>query len=147
QMFSDIFAALGNDPFVVYEPTNEPNSLGGNGFDTAAWNAWENNMKGTITHFREVIGYKGLLIIDPLWWANSGPNGQGYDDARYTNIEVHDAARAGMGGVHQIAFAKHDYSNNYGSPNGAWSASGWQTGQGGTQIKHLIFENEIGNYN
>jgi hypothetical protein len=136
QLFSDIHAALGNDPMVVYEVTNEPNNV--------SWDQWDANMRASIRHFRETIGYKGLLVIDPLWWANSGPGGQGYDDARYSGLESYDAARPGMGS-HQLAFAKHDYADNY--PGKAWSAAGWAAGQGSGQIKHLIFETEFGNYN
>jgi Cellulase (glycosyl hydrolase family 5) len=136
QLFSDIHAALGNDPMVIYEVTNEPNNVG--------WDAWDANMRSSIRHFRETIGYNGLLVIDPVWWANSGPGGQGYDDARYSGLEAYDAASPGMG-AHQLAFAKHDYASNY--PGKAWSAAGWIAGQGGAQTKHLIFETEFGHYN
>jgi len=146
QMFTDIKNALGNDPMVMYEPTNEPNLvgyLGGNGHDANAWNAWDTNMRSTILHFRETLNYKGVLIIDPLWWANSGGGGEGYDDARYTALENYDAARAGMNGIHQLVFAKHDYANGATSFNQA----AWIAGAGANQIKHLIWENEFGNYN
>ena len=76
QMFADIRKALGDDPMVVYEVTNEPNNV--------SWDAWNANMQGSIKFFRETLGYRGLLVIDPIWWANSGTGGQGYDDARYS---------------------------------------------------------------
>ncbi len=136
QMFSDIRAALGDDPMVIYEVTNEPNAV--------SWAQWEANMQASIRHFRETLGYKGLLVVDPIWWANSGVGGQGYDDARYSALEAYDAARPGMGS-HQLAFAKHDYANSY--PNKVWNAGAWVGAQGGAQIKHLIFETEFGNYN
>ena len=83
-------------------------------------------------------------MIDPIWWANSGTGGQGYDDSRYSALEAYDAGRAGMAS-HQLAFAKHDYANEY--PGKAWDASAWRSAQGGSQTKHLIFETEFGNYN
>ncbi len=148
QMWSDLHFTLnstGPKPYVFYEVTNEPNLVGYNGsdgHDTTAWNAWENNMEASITHFRQNMQYRGPLVIDPIWWANSGTGGQGYDDARYTNLENVDAIQPGMDGIHQIIFAKHDYSNG-----AAWSDAGWVAGAGAGQIKHLIFENEFGHYN
>jgi hypothetical protein len=136
QMFADIHAALGDDPMVVYEVTNEPNNV--------TWAQWDANMQPSIKYFRETIGYRGLLVIDPIWWANSGTGGQGYDDARYSALEAYDAARTGMRS-HQLAFAKHDYANEYAGK--AWSAGAWTAAQGGSQTKHLIFETEFGNYN
>jgi cellulase (glycosyl hydrolase family 5) len=136
QMFADIHAALGDDPMVVYEVTNEPNNV--------TWAQWDANMQASIKYFRETIGYRGLLVIDPIWWANSGTGGQGYDDARYSALEAYDAARPRMGS-HQLAFAKHDYANEYAGK--AWSAGAWAGAQGGGQTKHLIFETEFGNYN
>ena len=136
QMFADIHAALGDDPMVVYEVTNEPNGV--------SWSQWEANMQASIKYFRETIRYKGLLVIDPIWWANSGTGGQGYDDARYSALEAYDAARAGMG-TQQLAFAKHDYANEYAGKT--WNAGAWSAAAGGAQTKHLIFETEFGNYN
>jgi hypothetical protein len=136
QMFADIHAALGDDPMVVYEVTNEPNGV--------SWSQWEANMQASIKYFRETIRYKGLLVIDPIWWANSGTGGQGYDDARYSALEAYDAARPGMG-TQQLAFAKHDYANEYAGK--AWNAGAWSAAAGGAQTKHLIFETEFGNYN
>jgi hypothetical protein len=136
QLYADIHAALGDDPMVIYEVTNEPNGV--------SWAQWESNMQASVKYFRETLGYRGLLVIDPIWWANSGTGGQGYDDARYSALEAYDAARAGMG-THQLAFAKHDYANEYAGK--AWSAAAWAAAQGGSQTKHLIFETEFGNYN
>ena len=134
QLFADIHAALGDDPMVIYEVTNEPNNV--------TWADWDANMRGSIAYFREQLGYSGLLVIDPIWWANSGTGGEGYDDARYSGLEAYDAARIGS---HQLAFAKHDYANEY--PGKAWDGAAWVRAQGGAQTKHLIFETEFGNYN
>jgi hypothetical protein len=136
QLFADIHAALGDDPKVIYEVTNEPNNV--------SWADWDANMRGSIAYFREQLGYRGLLVIDPIWWANSGTGGEGYDDARYSALEAYDAARAGMGS-HQLAFAKHDYASSY--RDKAWDGGAWVAAQGGSQTKHLIFETEFGNYN
>jgi hypothetical protein len=137
QMFADIHAALGDDPMVIYEVTNEPNNV--------TWAQWDANMRASILYFRETIGYKGPLVIDPIWWANSGTGGQGYDDTWYSGLETYDAARAGMGGKHQLVFAKHDYAPQY--TGKVWNGTSWASGAGGSQIKHLIFESEFGNYN
>lgn len=137
QMFADIYAALGNDERVIYEPTNEPNNV--------TFAQWNTNMRHTIQYFRETIGYKGLLVIDPIWWANSGSGGQGYDDTQYSDLETYDAARTGMGSKHQLAFAKHDYAQSYAGK--VWNGSSWSSASGGSQINHLIFESEFGNYN
>ena len=136
QLFADIHAALGDDPMVIYEVTNEPNNVG--------WADWDANMRGSIRYFRDTIGYRGLLVIDPIWWANSGTGGEGYDDGRYSGLEGYDAAQPGMGS-HQLAFAKHDYASSY--PGKAWDGNAWVAAQGGSQGKHLIFETEFGNYN
>ena len=136
QLFADIHAALGDDPMVIYEVTNEPNNVG--------WADWDSNMRGSIRYFRDTIGYRGLLVIDPIWWANSGTGGEGYDDGRYSGLEAYDAAQPGMGS-HQLAFAKHDYASSYRGK--AWDGNAWVAAQGGSQGKHLIFETEFGNYN
>lgn len=136
QLFADIHAALGDDPMVIYEVTNEPNNV--------SWDQWTANMQASVKYFRESIGYRGLLVIDPIWWANSGTGGQGYDDGRYSALEAYDAARPGMGS-HQLAFAKHDYASSYAGK--AWNAGAWTAAQGGGQTRHLIFETEFGNYN
>jgi Cellulase (glycosyl hydrolase family 5) len=136
QLFADIHAALGDDPMVIYEITNEPNNV--------SWADWDANMRGSIRFFRETIGYRGLLVVDPIWWANSGTGGQGYDDGAYSGLEAYDAARPGMGS-HQLAFAKHDYASSYRGK--AWDGAAWVAAQGGAQTKHLIFETEFGNYN
>ena len=50
QLFADIHAALGDDPMVIYEVTNEPNNVG--------WADWDTNMRGSIRYF-PTIGYPG----------------------------------------------------------------------------------------
>ena len=136
QLFADIHRALGDDPMVIYEVTNEPNNV--------SWAAWEANMRASVKYFRGTIGYRGLLVIDPIWWANSGTGGEGYDDGRYSSLEFYDAAQPGMG-AHQLAFAKHDYASSYSGKS--WNSAAWVAAQGGSQRKHLIFETEFGNYN
>jgi hypothetical protein len=135
QLFHDVRAALGDDPMVIYEVTNEPNNVG--------WADWDANMRASIRYFRSTLGYRGLLVIDPIWWANSGTGGQGYDDGRYSGLEGYDAAQ--LGGGQQLAFAKHDYASSYAGK--AWNGGAWAAAQGGSQAKHLIFETEFGNYN
>lgn len=144
QFYTDAFARLGTDPMVMYETPNEPNNI------TMA--QWQGVMQGYLTHFRDTMGYTGVLVLDPPNWANSGgstsPSGNpaGYSDSAYSALEAFDAARPGMGGKHQLVFAKHDYANNSGYA-GTFSQTNWVNGMGGADIKHLIWANEFGNYN
>lgn len=144
QFYTDVFGRLGNDPMVMYETPNEPNNI--------SMAQWQTVMQGYLTHFRDTLGYTGVVVLDPPNWANSGgstsPTGNpaGYSDSAYSALEAFDAARTGMGGKHQLVFAKHDYANNTGYA-GTFSQTNWVNGMGGTDIKHLIWANEFGNYN
>ena len=102
-------------------------------------------MQGSIKYFRETIGYRGLLVIDPIWWANSGTGGQGYDDARYSALEAYDAARARD--VARTSSPSPSTTTRTSYAGKAWNAGAWTAAQGGAQTKHLIFETEFGNYN
>ena len=108
---------------VVYEVTNEPNNV--------TWAQWDANMQASIKCFRETIGYRGLLVIDPIWWANSGTGGQGYDDARYSALEAYDAARPAWDRTNWPS--PSDYANEYAGK--AWNAGAWTAAQGGGQTK------------
>jgi hypothetical protein len=133
-LFTAVYQALGNDPRVIYEPFNEPNNI--------SWTDWQTNMQHTVSLFRDTLGYHGVLVIDPREYANSGVQGFGYDNTQYTALETFDAARSGMS-QHNLIWAKHDYYNNQ---NAAWSDSAWITGQGGSQITHVVLESEFGNF-
>lgn len=135
QMMTDVHRTLGNDDRVFYEPFNEPNSFGDQ------WNAWGNAMRATVTHWRS-IGYRGVLLIDTPVWSHA------YDDNAMSALERHDAAQAGMGGKHQLVWAKHDYANE-GWPDGGntFSPTKWRNDTGGAQRDHVIWETEFGNYN
>ncbi|HYO38555.1 MAG TPA: fibronectin type III domain-containing protein [Nocardioidaceae bacterium] len=134
-MMTDVHRAIGNDPRVFYEPFNEPNSFGDQ------WNAWSTAMRDTVAHWRS-IGYTGILLIDTPQWSHA------YNDASMTALERYDAGLPGMGGKHQLVFAKHDYANE-GWPNGgdSFDPAKWRHETGGTQQHHLIWETEYGNYN
>lgn len=145
QLYTDLYARFGDDPWVMYETPNEPNGI------TMA--QWQTIMQGYSSHFRDTLGYTGVIVMDPPNWANSGGstspagNPAGYSDVTYSAVEAFDAARTGMGGKHQLVFAKHDYSNNSGYPSNVFSATNWANGMGGADIKHLIWANEFGNFN
>jgi hypothetical protein len=134
-MMTDVHRTLGNDDRVFYEPFNEPNSFGDQ------WPAWSTAMRATVAHWRS-IGYTGVLVIDTPVWSHA------YDDAAMSALETYDAGRPGMGGKHQLAFAKHDYANE-GWPDGnnTFSATKWRGDTGGADRDHLIWETEFGNYN
>ena len=133
-MMADVHRTLGNDDHVFYELFNEPNSFGDQ------WPAWTSAMRATVSHWRS-IGYTGVLVIDTPVWSHA------YDDDAMTALETYDAGRPGMGGKHQLAFARHDYANE-GWPNGGDTFSGaqWRAATGGSARDHLIWETEFGNF-
>jgi hypothetical protein len=132
-MMTDVVNALGNDPMVFYEPFNEPNNV--------STGEWLPAMKATVAHYRNTLHYTGILLIDMTVWSHH------YDDSGMTQLEQYDASLTGMGGKHQIIFAKHDYANEYSDVNN-WTASSWAAnGDGWDFSKHATWESEFGNYN
>lgn len=129
-MMAKVYAAIGDNPAVIYEPFNEPNKV--------EWSQWTPAMKATVAHWRG-MGYRGVLAINTINWSHT------YDDGRMSDLEAHDAAQPGMNGTHQLMFCRHDYANEY--ANKAWSASHWINENGGSSTKHVIEESEYGNYN
>lgn len=125
---------------VFYEPANEPNGL------TEAQNV--TNFETTIKYFRKEMKYGGVIVVDPSNWANSGTGGAGYNVASYEILQGYDKEQLeanSLGTVPQLAFAKHDYANEYAGKT--WSESGWLAACGGNQTQFVIFETEFGNYN
>lgn len=134
-MMSDVYEALGPDDRVFYEPANEPNNFP----DT--WNAWATAMRDTLAHWRS-LGYSGILIIDLPDYSHT------YHDAAMTALEQYDAAQPGMGGHHQLVFARHDYANeNWPDGGNTFDATQWRSRTGGTSTHHVIWESEFGNFN
>jgi hypothetical protein len=119
-----------DDPYMPWEPANEPNNITSAQTLTA--------MKGLWFTLRN-LGCKGILVADWTDWANS--NGAGFSDSDYTSLEQYDASLLGSS-QHQTAFAKHNYANG----SSSFSGSGWQ-GQVGNTTTHVIFETEFGNQN
>lgn len=135
-MMTDVVNALGNDPMVLYEPFNEPT-------DAPSDDQWLAAMKDTVRHFRNDLSYTGVLVLDTRVWSHH------YDDARMTQLEQYDATLTGMGGKHQLIFAKHDYANEgYSNPDGGFDSSYWAAnGNNWDFSKHASWETEFGNYN
>ncbi len=134
-MMTDVHRALGDDEHVFYEPFNEPNSFGDQ------WNAWGTAMRDTVAHWRS-IGYTGVLLIDTPVWSHA------YDDNAMRALETYDAGRPGMGGRHQLVFAKHDYANEGWADGGdTFEPARWRGETGGAQRHHLVWETEYGHYN
>jgi hypothetical protein len=133
----DVVSALGNDPMVYYEPFNEPT-----GCSAVTWSAWLGAFKDTLQTFRGA-GYTGILLCDGIGWSH------GYNDSSMTQLEQYDAGLAGMGGVHQLIFAKHDYANEFSAPDSGFNGSEWASRNGNNWdfSKHLVWETEFGNYN
>jgi hypothetical protein len=136
-MMEAVVSALGPDnPWVFYEPFNEPNNI------SAA--QWYTAMKATVGQFRS-IGYMGILLIDTYVYSHA------YDNTNMTNLENYDAGLAGMNGKNQLIFAKHDYANEYPNYSSGFTSSYWPQNNGGTAnwnfSAHLAWETEFGNYN
>jgi hypothetical protein len=137
-MMKDVINALGpTNPWVIYEPFNEPNNV--------PESAWLSNMISTDDQFRS-DGYKGVLIIDTDGWSHA------YNDADMTSIENNDSGLSGLNGKNQIIFAKHDYANEgYSNPDSGFDSTHWANNDDGTTpwnfSKHLVLETEFGNYN
>lgn len=131
-MMTDVVNALGaTNPWVVYEPFNEPNNV-----SDASWLA---AMKATLTTFRG-LGYTGILLIDTTGWSHA------YNDASMTALEQWDA---GLIGTHQLIFCKHDYANEgYANPDSGFDFAHWAVNGGSWNFNaHLVCESEFGNYN
>jgi hypothetical protein len=134
-MMTAVVNALGpTNPWVFYEPFNEPNNI--------SESAWLTAMEDTVKHFRS-DGYTGILLIDTDVWSHA------YNDADMTTLENTDAAQAGMNGKHQIIFAKHDYANEgYTNPDTSFDSTFWSNNGGSWNFSnHLVWETEFGNYN
>ncbi len=129
-MMSAVAAAMGNDEHTFYEPFNEPNNVSNAQWDTAT--------RATVAHFRNTIGYKGLLVVDTNQWSHL------YDDTLMTGIETYDATLTGTGRAN-VAFARHDYGNEYSGHT--WNAATWAAENGGSARKHVIVQTEYGVYN
>ncbi|MCK9922459.1 hypothetical protein MXD61_11305 [Frankia sp. AgPm24] len=127
-MMTAVMDALGDDPTSIAEPWNEPNGISDG--------QWYTAMRDTITHFRTVIGYTGILILDPNIWAHA------YDHTLFTNLENHDASLIGRP---NLLFAKHDYPNDY--PSNTFDATTYVNATGGADTSHLRLETETGIYN
>lgn len=134
-MMTAMINALGpSNPWVFYEPFNEPNNV--------SESAWLAAMVSTEKEFRNNC-YSGLLLLDTDNWSHA------YNDADMTTLEQDDAGLKGMNGKNQIIFAKHDYANeSYPNPDSGFDSSHWANNGGAWNFSnHLVWETEFGNYN
>lgn len=124
QMMSDVVAAIGDDPYVFYEPWNEPNNVN--------WAQWQTVIQTTLTHWRSAIGYNGVLFLDMI-------NHSSVFDASYVNtVAAHDSSL--LGGNPQAGFVKHNYAMGASS----FDESNWRSTTGNES--HVILESEFGNW-
>jgi hypothetical protein len=130
-MWEAIWAALGNNAMVLYEPANEPNHV--------SWAQWKTAMLAELAFWRNTIGYRGVLRIAPRQWANSGTAGEGYSEAEYDAIVAKDVELLGKA---NIAFTKHQYATET-----SFSEATFLSSVGGPLGKYVIWPTEIGNYN
>jgi hypothetical protein len=135
-----VVAALGpTNPYVFYEPFNEPNSFGAWG-SNAQWDQWLTAWKATLSHFRVTCNYKGVIAVDTIDWSH------GWSDTYMGQLEAYDAGLAGMT-RHNLMFCKHDYANEYPTPDSGFDAGKWIGDTGGSTTSHVLYESEFGNYN
>jgi hypothetical protein len=127
-MMTAVSKAIGDDPSVYYEPFNEPNQVN--------WTQWVTAMEATVQTFR-ASGYQGMLVLDTTTWSHD------YSDQYMGMLESYDATKT-TSGKHNLAFARHDYCNDYGN---VWNSGTWIADTGGSETQHVMFETEFGNYN
>ena len=101
-MMDAVVKEVGHDPNVMFEPYNEPNGID--------WTAWTEVMKATLTEWRQVFHYKGVLILDTINYS--------WDLARSPLAAVQSADRALQGGAAQVVFANHRYPDGETCPCG-----------------------------
>jgi hypothetical protein len=94
-MMAAVVGAVGHDPNVMFEPYNEPNGID--------WATWTSVMNATLTEWRNVLGYHGVLILDTTgysWNFSPGPA---------STVQVTD--RSLQHGPSEVIFANHRYPN------------------------------------
>jgi hypothetical protein len=136
-MMTAVVNALGaSNPWVFYEPFNEPHDITGN--------QWLSAMESTDTLLRS-DDYTGILLFDTNGWSHD------YNDYEMTQLENYDASQSSMHGTNQVIFAKHDYANEYPNFSSGFDSDYWANNDFGTSTwnfnKHLVWETEFGNYN
>ena len=128
-MFTAIHNALkvngADDPYVIYEPFNEPNNV--------TWSQWQTAMEATVELFRS-NGYEGVLVLDTTNWSHA------YSDQYMGMLEVYDAGLAASH-QHNLVFSRHDYTNDY---DNDWTYVSWVANTGGTASAHVLLETEFG---
>lgn len=112
-----MIAKLGpNNPWVMYEPHNEPNNedvlYHGSTHPAMTTDQWRDVMIGTVEHFR-AQGYWGPLVIDTPDWSWSFP--KTHVDAVLARDAQLRANASVAPGQHQIVVANHIYSNGQSS--------------------------------
>ena len=90
-----VIEAVGRDPDVVYEPFNEPNGL--------SWGQWSQVIQGTLTEWRRVFGYRGVLILDTIDYSWT------FSASAASQVQKFDARL--LGSAPQVVFANHRYPN------------------------------------
>ncbi len=129
-MMSDVHAKLGNNPMVMYEPFNEPNGI--------SWDQWRQPMRDTIRHWRQDIGYTGVLFIDTInwsWW---------FSPSEAQGLMNYDAGLTGRGP--NLMFANHRYANQNTNFLVADKAA-WESEVGQYVGSYPIIGTEYGFYN
>lgn len=133
-MMTDVYRSLklpggGDDPWVFYEPFNEPNNV------TAA--QWLVAMQATVKHWR-ALGFQGVLVIDTTNFSHD------FVDADMVTLERWDSTLT-RSRRHNLAFAHHDYCDDY--PGFRFDPALWRSVTGGASARHVILESELGNSN
>jgi hypothetical protein len=103
-MMADVRNAIGDNPYVMYEPWNEPNNISGA--------QWETVIKATLVYYRNTLHYTGVLFVDTTGWSWDFSS----IVANVKNVQAEDAQLLGRSNV---IFANHRYANS----NQTFSAS------------------------
>ncbi|HLN07071.1 MAG TPA: hypothetical protein VK217_12385 [Acidimicrobiales bacterium] len=127
-MMRTVAAMFRNDPYVVFEPYNEPNHI--------TWAQWILIMKRTLDSWRGVLGYRGLLIIDTPQFS------WGFEPAYVRRLQQYDAALLGRA---DLVIANHRYPDGSLCFCGTSEAS-WVTTVGQYSSRFPIVGTELGIY-
>lgn len=124
-----VVQALRRDPWVFYEPDNEPNGI--------ATAAWRRVMSATVREWRGVLGYRGPLVLDTPGYSWTFPR------RAVSSLQHLDASL--LGGPSQLVFANHRYPDGAACFCGA-TKKAWLTTVGRWVSRYPILGTEYGAY-
>ncbi len=91
----DGFRARGIEPYLIFNPFNEPTNL--------SWSEWVPANKEALAYLRNTAGFRGIVILDTIGWASQN------DATSFQDIRTYDASL--LGGTANVGFSNHIYPN------------------------------------